>query len=553
MKRIVLAVLGVVVFTGEARLWAVDLMAWPEEARESSSYLLPISSGRRSLTWAQGVPPVRSDLTPLQLKDMRLSGKILNNTAQVTADFTFYNPLVHRMEGVLMLPLPADIVMTGFVMSNGGKEMKGELLEANQAQAIYENIVRQMRDPGLLQLVGQRLLRARVFPIEPHGQIDVTVTYSQFLNKTGDLYEITLLFTQATGNTKMTPAKISMDIETTTSIRHLYSPVNGVEILRQGENRAQLTYHGDAVGQPFQVFYGTQEDPLSAGLLVHREAGEDGFFMLSLSPRPGKGASVVDKDIVFVLDRSGSMNQNGKMDQAKEALRFCLKSLGPKDRFGIVTFATSVDMFDDTLVGAREGKEKAMRYVDRIEASGGTNIEEGLKESLRLIKNSTDRAPMVFFITDGLPTIGETNFDQLLAKVNQAAVEGKTRLYVFGIGDDVNTLLLDRMAQENHGARDYVLPGETIENKVSTLYTKVARPALSDVQLNWTRAEVHDLFPRKINDLFYGEDLVVLGRYGHGGKATLTVSGWRGEQKETHTFNVSLPDRSVENGFIGRL
>lgn len=554
MKRFVLVLLGAFSIAMGNRVWAVNLFAWPENEKEAGRRFLPGQPvERRPMAWFQPAPAVSAGVTPLTLKDMRLSGKIINNTAQITADFTFHNPSNMRMEGVLMVPLPADVVMTGFVMNSGGKEMKGELLEANQAQTIYENIVRQMRDPGLLELVGQRMLRARVFPIEPRGQIDVTVTYSQLLNKAGDLHELTLPFTQATGNAKMAPAKVTLDIESTTSIRHLYSPVSGVEITRKGEKRARLTYRGDASGQPFQLFYGTQEDPLSAGLLAHREAGEDGFFLLSLSPRPAEGAAAVAKDIVFVLDRSGSMNQNGKMDQAKEALRFCLKSLGSDDRFGIVTFATSADVFDERLVAAGEGKERALRFVDRIEAAGGTNIDEGVGEALRLLKNRSDRVPMVFFITDGLPTIGETHFDRLLEKVKERSAERQTRLYVFGVGDDVNTLLLDRMAQENHGARDYVLPGETIENKVSTLYTKVAKPALTDVALDWDGAEVNEVYPRRVNDLFYGEDLVILGRYAKGEKTALTVTGRRGEKKEKFTFNVSLPDRSSENSFIDRL
>ncbi len=553
MKRFVLVLLGAFLIAVGSRVWAVDLFAWPEQEKEAGRRFLPGQPVDRRPIWFQPAPAVPAGVTPLTLKDMRLSGKIINNTAQITADFTFHNPTPMRMEGVLMVPLPADVVMTGFVMNSGGKEMKGELLEAYQAQTIYENIVRQMRDPGLLELVGQRMLRARVFPIEPRGQIDVTVTYSQLLNRTGDLHELTLPFTQATGNAKLAPAKVTLDIETTTSIRHLYSPVSGVEITRKGEKRARLTYQGDAAGQPIQIFYGTQEDPLSAGLLAHREAGEKGFFLLSLSPRPVEGASSVAKDIVFVLDRSGSMNQNGKMDQAKEALRFCIKSLNSNDRFSIVTFATGVEMLGETLVAASEGKERALRWVDGIEAAGGTNIEEGLEEGLRLLKNRSDRVPMVFFITDGLPTIGETNFDRLLEKVKERAAERQTRLYVFGVGDDVNTLLLDRMAQENHGARDYVLPGETIENKVSTLYTKVAKPALTDVALDWDGAEVNEVYPRRVNDLFYGEDLVILGRYSKGEKTALTVTGRRGEKKEKYTFNVSLPDRSSENGFIDRL
>ena len=231
MKKTVLILLGTVFIAGVGRLRAVDLLAWPEGEKEVGQNLLPgHSSGRRVAVWPPSTPVFPPPITSLTLRDMRLSGKILNNTVQMTADFSFYNPSSQRMEGVLMVPLPPDVVMTGFVMNSGGKEMKGELLEAHQAQSIYENIVPQMRDPGLLELVGQRLLRARVFPIEPRGKIDVTVTYSQLLNRNGDLYELTMPFTQGTGNAKRVAATVSLDLESTTALRHLYSPVSGVVI-----------------------------------------------------------------------------------------------------------------------------------------------------------------------------------------------------------------------------------------------------------------------------------------------------------------------------------
>jgi len=483
-----------------------------------------------------------------------VEGTIEDRAAELTFHISFRNPASARLEGVLIMPIPADTALSGFSMSSGGKTMKGELLEAEKAGAIYQAIVSRLRDPGLLELVGERLIRARVFPIEPNGTVTVRMTLTQILPKSGELFSLRIPMSSARmlqGEKGRASARILLSASS--PIRSLYSPSPEAVLKRIDERRAEISYEEKSGGTgDLSLFYSLRSDPLAAGLLAFREEGEKGFFMLSLSPRPrAQERDILPKDLVFIVDRSGSMEEAGKLGQAKRALSFCLGRLSPQDRFGIVDFATDSSSFEGRLLPAsEENKARALRYVERLEAAGGTNIGAALEEGLGLLSPSPDRLAMAFFLTDGLPTAGETDVGTILKKAARANEDPHARLFTFGVGSDVNTLLLDKLSQ-SHGAREYVGPGEDLENKVSSLYQKLSRPALTDLRISWKGLEAEEVFPR-VRDLFYGSELLLLGRYRGAGKGTLIVTGKAGTREERFEFPVELPERA-EHDFLPRL
>ncbi|MBI3553777.1 MAG: VWA domain-containing protein [Elusimicrobia bacterium] len=500
-------------------------------------------------------PPVT---TPVSLSGYSVEGTVDDQAANLSYRITFHNPTGSRLEGVLIVPIPADTVLSGFSMTVGGKSMKGELLESGQATTIYENIVRQLRDPALLELIGERMFRARVFPIEPNSDVEVRLSMTQVLHKSGDLTSLTVplksaqMIQGASGR-----GSIKLDLNTSKPIRTLYSPNPAVAITKDGDNKARITYEpaSAATAEDLSLFYSMREDPLAAGLLTFKEQGEDGYFMLSLSPKPHVDEKIVTpKDVVFIVDRSGSMEENGKIEQARKALAYCLKRLSAHDRFGIVDFATDTSAFEDHLVaGTTDNKARALRYVERIEAAGGTNIEGGLNEGLKLLHHEEGRVPMVFFMTDGLPTVGQTDISSLLTNAEQTNQALRARLFTFGVGSDVNTLFLDKLAETNRGTHDYVATGEDIENKISTLYQKVAKPALTDVKLDWKGVDAVQVYPRPVTDLFYGAELTLMGRYKGHGKGNLVVTGRSGGREARFEFPVELPDNAPRHSFLPRL
>jgi len=505
------------------------------------------------------LPP--EDGTRLGITGYRVQGKIQDSAASLDTTIVFHNSSASRLEGVLVVPIPAGTVLSSFNMTAGGKTLKGELLEAGQASAIYESIVRQMRDPGLLELVGERMLRARVFPIEPHSDIVVRIGLSQVLHASGGITSLTLPLrsAQLTG-AQAQGASVHLTLNARAPIRTLYSPLPGVKIQRQGDRGAVVTYESrEASESDLDLFYSLARGPLAAGLTTFKEEDEDGTFMLSLAPRReaaaegGKAAST-PKDVVFIVDRSGSMEDNGKFKQAQAALSYCVGKLKPEDRFGIVDFATETSMFERGLQQATPGtRARALRYIARLEPSGGTNIEGALGDGLSLLDGKGGGMAMVFFLTDGLPTVGQTQMEELLRAAGAKNREPRARLFVFGVGNDVNTLFLDKLAQGNRGSQDYVRPNENIETKVSSLYQKVAEPALTDVQLAWKGVEVEQVVPRRVDDIFFGSELVLFGRYKAWGKGTLVVTGKAAGKPARFEYPVEFPERADANGFLPRL
>jgi len=557
------ALLAAVLSAAPAR--AQQLLAWP--LGTSNPFLRGLLPGEpipRPMPLPRPLPnprpfptPTPPEAAPVTMSGYRVEGVVTDQVAELDYTIAFHNPSDRRLEGVLMVPIPADTTLSGFSMTVGGKTTKGELLESGQASSIYEGIVRQMRDPGLLELVGERMFRARVFPIEPRGDVVASLKLTQTLPQSGGLVSLRVpmrsaRFASAQGG----KASARVELRTTRPLRSLFASNPDVRVERKGEREAVATYEEGAGGpQDLALSFSLQQDPLSAGVLAYREAGEDGTFLLALSPQVRDAAApTAPKDVVFVLDRSGSMADDGKMDQAKKALQYCVARLGPGDRFGVVDFATDWNALEETLLPATpENKARAKRYIEGLEAAGGTNIEAALNEGLKLLARPGGRVPMIFFLTDGTPTVGQTDVNALLGQVAKANDGVKARLFSFGVGSDVNTLFLDKLADGGRGARDYVAPGEDIETKVSALYQKVARPALTDVRVEWRGLETAQVYPRPVPDLFHGSELTLYGRYKKGGRGTLVVTGKSGGRDVRFEYPVDLPEERAQNAFLPRL
>ena len=547
---------------------AQQLLAWPIGVASTLLRFLPgqpiphpFMPGPRPLPMPipgpRPSPTLPPEASPVTMTGYHVEGTITDQVAELSYRIVFRNPTDRRLEGVLMVPLPADASLSGFSMIIGGKETKGELLEASQASSIYQSIVSRAIDPGLLELIGERMFRAKVFPIEPRGEIVATLKMTQTLPKNGGLVTLSVpmrsaRFVQGEGGR----ASARIALKTTRPLRTILSSNADTRIARDGEHGALVTYEAGSAGpQDLALTFSMREDPLAAGVLAYRESGEDGTFLLTLSPKIEIEAKASPKAIVFVVDRSGSMTEGGKMDQAKKALVWCVDRLNPQDRFGIVDFATDWNALDDTalLTATPANKARAKRYIERIEAAGGTNIEAGLDQGLKLLHGAEGQTPMLFFLTDGVPTIGQTDPGALLRKAAEANASLRARVFSFGVGSDVNTLLLDKLADAGRGARDYVAPNEDIEAKVSSLYQKVSRPALTDVKLAWNGVEVDQVYPKPVPDLFHGGELALYGRFRGAGKGTLVVTGKANGKPARFEFPLELPAESSKNSFLPRL
>jgi len=503
------------------------------------------------------MPIVRPEMPPRQALETRSHTAditIKGAVAQVAVNAVFYNPNPYVMEGTYFFPLEANASVDNFEMDINGKMVKGELLDADKARGIYEGIVRQMKDPGLLEFMGTKMLKCRVYPMNPNSETKVKLTYSLALRAEGGLYEFTYPFRSARPEAGTIGAvALRVKVEQPDGIKTVYSPSHQVDVKRASDREATLGFEGAKVDpeRDFKLYFSTSKNDVGVAVITHKPAGEDGYFLLTVTPSvEEKAGEAQPKSIVFVADTSGSM-AGEKIEQAKGALRFCVNSLKPADHFALITFATEPVAFREALIPAtKENVQAALEFIDKIEARGGTAIYDALTLALKLIKGAKG-LPMIAFMTDGLPTIGETNIEAILKAVAAGNAE-KARLFVFGVGYDVNTQLLDKLAEENRGSPDYVSPKENIEVKVSSFYQKVASPVLSDLKLDIPGLKTSDVYPKTLPDLFRGSQLMVLGRFEGGGAKAIKLSGTVAGKPREFVYEATFGE-GADNTFLPRL
>jgi Ca-activated chloride channel homolog len=494
--------------------------------------------------------------TPLEIKSAKVTASIKDQVAHTRIEEEFYNPNPRRLEGTFLLPLPKGAHLQKFAIEVNGKMTEGELLSADKARGIYEEIVRKAKDPALLEYVGRDLLKVRIFPIEPNSTKRVELTYDQLLKSDSGMIEYTLpLNTAQYAATPIGTFSLKLNLESSTSLKTIYSPSHSIEILRNTDKTATIGLEENSAKpeKDFQLFYSAQEKELGLSFLTYKEAGQDGYFMMLASPGfGGKKQRVLPKDVVFVLDTSGSMNGK-KLAQAKKALAFCVNNLNSEDRFEIIRFATETEsLFKKLTAVSDETRREGESFVENLKTIGGTAINDALKKALSIRPNEITRPFMVVFLTDGLPTVGDTSEAGILRTVTEKNRD-LTRIFCFGIGTDVNTRLLDRIAEETSAVSQYVLPDEDIEVKVSSFFSKISDPVLAGVELDFGKMRTTKVYPGKLPDLFKGQQLIVLGRYSGSGSTKARVSGKVGDHEGSFEYPLEFSDRATEHKFIARL
>ena len=508
------------------------------------------------------IVPVRPDL-PVRghwsVKYHHVKVTVRDQVASVHIDQEFVNHSRRDMEVEYLFPIPPGAAIDSMTMVVDGKELTGRLMEAKEARKIYEEIVRRKKDPALLEYMGSGLYRTRAFPLQRGKPAKVVVTYKTVCKKDYDLVEVFYpLNTEKFSARKIDDVKVTVDIKAKADITAIYSPTHDLNVKRKGKRHVIAAYHvKNAIPDTdFLVYYKSADEKIGATVLTHRpDKDKDGYFMVLVSPSAGlSGKRVGSKDIVIALDRSGSMSTHGKIDQAKEALRYVLSSLGEEDRFNVVTFSDSVDTFFAKMVDAtKKNVDEALDMLDRIEATGGTALSKAVNTSLGMFGES-ERPKYVLFLTDGLPTIGERDEGKII-KASKKANECKARLFAFGVGYNVNVRLIDNLIRANRGVSDYVKEKEPLEAKISSLYNKIKHPVMTDVKVEFDGVRTTMTYPQELPDLFDGGQILMVGRYNDGGKTTLEVSGKLLGKAKNFKYKVALAklSESSRNVFVERL
>ena len=464
---------------------------------------------------------------PLELKEVKIAAKIRDQVAQTTLEQTFYNPSNRKVEGTYIFPIPENAEIESFQMEINGNMTKGEILNAKKAKEIYEKIVRESKDPALMEYSDKAIFKIRIFPIEPKKEKKIKIKYKELLKKDGSMNAYKFPLRAEKFLTKLVnqiSLKISIDSEN--ELKSIYSPSHKIDIEREGKKSALLSYKEKDIlpENNFEILFSThQDDESSIGFdfITYKEKGnETGYYAMLISPGNWRPDTLIPKDVIFVLDSSGSMRVK-KLDQAKSAINFCLKSLNKTDQFEIIRYSTETESLFGNLKSAnKKNLNLAKDFIQKIEAGGGTAIEEALLEAIKTStpKNVKDskRPRQIIFITDGRPTIGETRTDKIIDRIIKThhPIKKNTRIFSFGIGTDINTKLLDLISQKTKASSEYVLPEESIELKISRFYSKVAQPVMTNISIkDESSVRLSEKYPKDLPDLFKGDQLVTLGRY----------------------------------------
>jgi len=511
------------------------------------------------------VPPPPPPPATYKIKELSVNAKIVDQVASVQVTQSFVNTGSRQLEVSFVFPLPYDGAIDQLTLMVDGKEYPAKLLKAEEARRLYEDIVRKNKDPALLEWIGTGLFKTSVFPVPPGAERKVILRYNQLCRKYEGLTDF--LFPLSTAKYTSDPVdeiNFRISIESQDEIKNVYSPTHPVDIKRPDDKHAVVTWKVEKQipASDFRLFYDVGRGVVSTRVLSYRPNDkEDGYFLLLASPKIEQVGPRPQKTVVFVVDRSGSMSGK-KIEQARNAAKFILNNLREGDTFNIIAYDSTVEAFRPELQRYNEETRRAaLGFIEGLYAGGSTNIDGALKTALAQLTDSS-RPSYVVFLTDGLPTAGETNEMKIVANAKENN-KVRARIFAFGVGYDVNARLLDRLVSENFGQSEYVRPEQDIEESVSRFYRRIESPVMTDVKIEITvdtaKPEegpvVNRMYPKAEFDLFAGQQLVAVGRYKKPGAAKVVVQGKVGDQVQKLDFPANLVEKSPDEslGFVEKL
>ncbi len=513
---------------------------------------MPAAFGQGRLIIEPMPPDRRSNV---ETKYLRINAEITDGVAVTSISQSFYNPHRWPIEGKYVFPLPDGVAVGDFKMTAGGKTLHGEVLDKDQARRTYEEIVRRTRDPGLLEYLGKRLYQTSVFPIPANDTVNVEMRYSQTLTEQGGLGQFLHPLRQPGTPAPIGELTINVKIKSSLPLTSVFCPSHPAAVSRTSDREATISYEQTNVrpDRDFAAYYQRADSQFGLSLLARRDAGEEGYFLLRLSPRVEiEEERVAAKDIVFVVDVSGSM-AGDKIAQTRRALEFCVNSLRPQDRFNILAFSTEVRPFREKLVEATpEVQKSASEFTRELQALGGTNIHQALQTALENDPRDGQRPYLVVFMTDGEPTVDVTDPEQIVKAVKDKNA-GEARFHVLGVGTELNPRLLDKLAEATRGTGDYCTETEELELKMSAFVRRLADPLLTDLSVEVAGIKTFDVYPKALPDLFRGNDIIVLGRYDGEGKHTVRLRGKSAQGTSELTYDAEFPKLDRGADFLPRL
>lgn len=522
-----------------------------EKAADTTQPALP-EQGEKTLKPLPGALPVSSIKINLQIE---------GQLATVRVAHLFRNETDEMLEGTYYFPVPESATLLEFAVYDGDEKRTGRVKEKEEARAAFASAAASGEDPAILEMTRRGWFQSHVYPIPPHADKRIEIVYSQILSVRDGVavFEYPLGQGYRKLKTPVGNVEIEFDLKSKVAIRNVFSPTHPLD-LKQNDDRhisgAVKTVGGEDA-ENFQLLYSLPEEEFNASLITFRREGEDGYFLMMISPKVEFDAKRMSgKDVVFVIDISGSM-AGEKLHQAKDALKFGLtRTLGEADRFNIIAFSSGVQSFSQTLLGAtRSNIAGAVNWVDGLTAQGGTNINDALVTAMKMVERGL-RAQNVVFLTDGQASGPVSDPNQIAINV-RVANQAQARLFTFGVGHDVNRLLLERLAADNRGSMSDIANQSKLEQTVSSFFGKVSQSVLANLQLDFGLLHTDRLQPSVLPDLYTKSQIKIFGRYKNAHDLrdiTVALTGLMNEEVQRFEFSgLDFPLVTENKDFLPKL
>ena len=498
---------------------------------------------------------------PVQITQVAARIEIDGLVARTQIDIGLHNPNNRPMEAELVMPVPDGCVVTGLDFEGKASEPQARLIDKEEARRIYESIVAKMRDPALMEFIGMNMVRSSVFPVEANKKQTLRLSYEQLLPRSGTRMDYVLPRSgQLTGTI---PWSIEAVIRSEQKLASVYSPSHRLETeqIAAGHMKIRLAKGAERTAGSFHLhIMSTQEDvAMSVVSFPDTKKGGGYFMLLAGAPKPERQNETLPRELTIVIDRSGSMNKDGKLDQVRDAALQVIAGLDEGELFNVIIYNHGVERFAKEPVVKNTANVKSVTaWLTAMNPRGGTNIFDALHEALQQPKRSETLA-MTLFLTDGVPTVGNTG-ERAIRDMAMGRNPHKRRIFTIGVGLEVNTHLLEKLSDDSRASSMFIMPEEDIEVPVATMSERLQGPVWSDLACavvdkhgQELSGKIIDVMPTAAGDLFVGEEVLILGRYISEEQLRFRLSGNTKAGERALSIDFDPKQSSLSNGHVPRL
>src|SRR5829696_1782786 len=511
------------------------------------------------------------------LKHTDVKAEISGFLSRVVVTQQFENPFKEKIEAVYTFPLPQRAAVDDMTMIVGERTIRGKILPREEAQAAYDAAKSSGRVASLLDQERPNIFTQSVANILPGEQVKITISYVETLQYENGAYEF--VFPMVVGpryvpgvvkedrrgtdqvpdasriRPKSPPAgmrsghdiSLEVSLDAGLIVDTVESKTHPVDILRPDVRSARLRLKESSTipNKDFSLRYDVAGRAIQDALLTHRSE-KGGFFTMILQPPDRVTAEdVMPKELVFVLDTSGSMN-GFPIEKAKETMKLALDNLYPSDTFNLITFAGDTEiLFPKPVPATRANLRKAQAFLESRTGQGGTEMMTAIKAALEP-SDDQSHIRIVSFMTDGY--VG--NDMEIISEIQK---HQNARVFAFGIGSSVNRFLLDKMAEAGRGEAEYVSLDDDGSAAARRFHERVRNPLLTDISIEWNGLPVADVYPQRIPDLFGAKPVVVTGRFTAPGRATIRLKGKVAGNDFVRDVLVEFPETMASHDVLASL